>query len=113
MAVELQTRDTYLMHALFYSLVCMNLLFCSTLYTLVKPSVFSALVTSLSAILWLIWNGPLEGSTIWAFSAQHGVTESDLLSAVAIGITLRCVLTNRHTRGILNKNKNQRHRRPR
>ena len=70
----------------FHALVLLNLLFASGLWALMRPSGRASLVLAGVAVAWIIWNGPIEGATLIAFSSRHGVTESDLLSLVAFWI---------------------------
>ncbi|KXF52025.1 hypothetical protein AXA44_11395 [Rhodococcus sp. SC4] len=72
----------------FYPLVFMNLLFAATTLCLARPSRLTAAATVAAAVLWLFGNGPLEGQVLWEFDATHGLTVSDLLSAVALGIAI-------------------------
>ena len=70
----------------FHALVLLNLLFACGLWALMRPSGRASLVLAGVAVAWIIWNGPIEGATLIAFSSRHGVTESDLLSLVAFWI---------------------------
>ncbi|MFW2236774.1 hypothetical protein ACVH9Z_03800 [Rhodococcus opacus] len=72
----------------FYPLVFMNLLFAATTLCLARPSRLSAAATVAAAVLWIFGNGPLEGDVLWALNSSHGLTVSDLLSAVALGIAI-------------------------
>ena len=70
----------------FHALVLLNLLFACGLWALMRPSGRASLVLAGVAVAWIIWNGPIEGATLIAFSSRHGVTGSDLLSLVAFWI---------------------------
>ncbi|MGU3293282.1 hypothetical protein [Williamsia sp. M5A3_1d] len=83
----------------FYALVIMNLLFVSGAWSLARPSYASSGVLAGIAVLWLLANGPIEGHVILSFTLHHGVTESDLLSLVAVLIAgLGIVRTQRNSR---------------
>ncbi|MGC5247763.1 hypothetical protein ACPXB3_12650 [Gordonia sp. DT219] len=71
---------------LFHALVLLNLLFACGLWTLLRPSGRAALVLIVVGIAWVIWNKPLEGSTMIRITDRHGITEADLLSLVALWI---------------------------
>ncbi|MGV9713264.1 hypothetical protein ACWDTI_21665 [Gordonia sp. NPDC003424] len=70
----------------FHALLILNLLFATAGWVLARPSRPAAAVLVAVGLAWIVWNGPLEGATLIAFDARHGVTESDLLSVVAFGI---------------------------
>ncbi|MFV9457065.1 hypothetical protein ACNJ7E_26995 [Rhodococcus sp. NM-2] len=72
----------------FYPLVFMNLLFAATTLCLARPSRAAAAATVAAAVLWIFGNGPLEGGILWKLNSSHGLTVSDLLSAVALGIAI-------------------------
>lgn len=40
------------------------------------------------AVAWILFNGPLEGPVLLTLTREHGVTVSDLLSLVALGVAL-------------------------
>lgn len=77
----------------------MNLLFACGLWTLLRPSVRAAVLLVIVAAAWLIWNKPLEGELLISVSSRHGVTESDLLSVVAVGISVWAVTVARRRGG--------------
>lgn len=68
----------------FYALVVMNLLFVTAAWSLARPSVVSSAILTTVAVVWVLGNGPIEGHVILSFTLHHGVTESDLLSVVAV-----------------------------
>lgn len=70
----------------FHSLVILIMLFVTGAWTLARPSRVAAVVLVLVALAEIIWNGPLEGRTLLSFTAQHGVTESDLLAVAGFCI---------------------------
>ncbi|MGV9669325.1 hypothetical protein ACWDPV_01860 [Gordonia sp. NPDC003504] len=88
---------------LFHALVLLNLLFACGLWTLLRPSIRAAAVLVLVAGAWVIWNRPLEGAVLLAVTSHNGLTESDLLSLVAVWIAVWAVTvtarrrTGRHT----------------
>ncbi|NDK90064.1 hypothetical protein GYA93_10790 [Gordonia desulfuricans] len=73
---------------IFHALVLLNLLFACGLWTLLRPSVRAAVTLLVVAVAWVIWNGPIEGATLVTFTRTNGLTESDLLSVGAAGISL-------------------------
>ncbi|ORM32806.1 hypothetical protein [Williamsia sp. 1135] len=73
---------------LFYGLVLLNLLFVCGAWTLAKPSRPAAYVLIGVSILWLLFNGPIEGHVILSFTPDKGLTESDLLSFAGVCIAL-------------------------
>lgn len=77
------------MTSLFYGVLFMNLLFVTSAVCLVKPSRLSAVATVVAAVLWILFNGPLEGQVLWSVTSTNGLTVSDLLSFVALGIAVR------------------------
>ncbi|KQR96668.1 hypothetical protein ASG12_18940 [Williamsia sp. Leaf354] len=68
----------------FYALVVMNLLFVTAAWSLARPSVISSAILTTVAVVWVLANGPIEGHVILSFNLHHGVTESDLLSVIAV-----------------------------
>ena len=67
-----------------YSLVAMNALFASLAWCAAKPNRASIGAVVLCAVIWLFASGPLEGRVLKLIDEGHGVTESDLLSVVAV-----------------------------
>ncbi|QSE89756.1 hypothetical protein JWS13_14505 [Rhodococcus pseudokoreensis] len=76
------------MAPLFYPLVFMNFLFAATTLCLARPSHLTAGATVVAAVVWIFGNGPLEGAILWRLNSAHGLTVSDLLSALALGIAM-------------------------
>ncbi|GAA1885429.1 hypothetical protein [Williamsia serinedens] len=72
--------------SVFHALVLMHLLFAAALWALLRPSVRAAVACAVVAIAWVIWNGPIEGAVLVSFTPDHGITESDVLGAVALVI---------------------------
>lgn len=70
----------------FYALVVMNLLFVTAAWSLARPGVASSAILTTVAVVWALANGPIEGHVILSFTLHHGVTESDLLSVIAVVI---------------------------
>lgn len=83
---------------IFHALVLLNMLFACGLWTLLRPSVRAAAVLAAVAVAWIVWNGPIEGAVLVTLTASHGITESDLLSVVALIISLN-TLTRVRRRG--------------
>ncbi|MGN5236403.1 hypothetical protein [Rhodococcus sp. SJ-3] len=70
----------------FYSLVAMCSLFAASTWCLARPHLLSSLAAAVASGLWVILNGPLEGRVLYVVTPNHGLTESDLLSAVGLCI---------------------------
>ncbi|GAB90073.1 hypothetical protein GORHZ_083_00165 [Gordonia rhizosphera NBRC 16068] len=61
-------------------MIVLNLLFASgSGHYCARASATEAVLGVLS-VAWVVWNGPLEGATLFTISSRHGVTESDLLA---------------------------------
>ena len=71
---------------LFYALILLNLLFVAGAWCLARPSLPAAAVLTVVAVAWSRFNGPIEGRVLMSFTSEHGVTESDLLSVLAVVI---------------------------
>lgn len=74
--------------ALFHGLVLLNLLIVCGAWTLAKPSRPAAFTLIGVSVLWVLFNGPIEGAVLYSFTPNNGLTESDLLSAVGLGIAV-------------------------
>ena len=74
--------------ALFYGLVLLNLLFVTGAWCLARPSRAAAVVLIFVAVLWVLFNGPIEGHVLLSYTYQNGLTESDLLSLSGVIIAL-------------------------
>ncbi|WP_238423541.1 hypothetical protein [Gordonia sp. 'Campus'] len=70
----------------FHALVLMNLLFVVGAWCLARPSYGAAASLTAVAVAWALWNQPIEGRVLVSFSIEHGITESDVLSVVAVAI---------------------------
>ena len=77
--------------ALFYGLVLLNLLFVTGAWCLARPSRAAAVVLILVSVLWVLFNGPIEGHVLLSYTYQNGLTESDLLSLAGLIIALRAL----------------------
>ncbi|WP_308221056.1 hypothetical protein [Gordonia sp. ABSL49_1] len=71
---------------LFHAIVLLNLLVVTGAWCLARPSYPAAAILTALGIAWLFWNGPLEGRILYSINLEHGLTESDLLSAIAFVI---------------------------
>ncbi len=69
---------------LFHSVLAMNALFASLAWCLARPNWASIPSVLVLAVLWPLVNKPLEGSILLPLSDNHGITESDLLSVLAV-----------------------------
>jgi hypothetical protein len=72
----------------FHSLVLLNLLFVCGAWALAKPSRPAAFVLIGVSVLWVLFNGPIEGAILYSFTSENGLTESDLLSVAGLGIAI-------------------------
>lgn len=63
---------------------------------LVTPKLTVAALLVVAAVLWVLFNGPVEGRTLIVVTPNHGLTEADLLSVAAVGLASILVLTDRH-----------------
>jgi hypothetical protein len=70
----------------FYSLVAMCSLFAASTWCLARPHLLSSLAAAVASGLWVVLNGPIEGRVLYVVTPNHGLTESDLLSAVGLCI---------------------------
>lgn len=70
----------------FYSLVAMCSLFAASTWCLARPHLLSSLAAAVASCLWVLLNGPIEGRVLYVVTPNHGLTESDLLSAVGLCI---------------------------
>ena len=88
------------MPQVFHALVIMNLLFVSGAWCLARPSRPAAVVVLVASVLWVLFNGPIEGHVLVVLSpGRHGITESDLLSVIGAGIgAWALVLTSRRAK---------------
>ncbi|CAM3177249.1 hypothetical protein [Williamsia muralis] len=77
--------------ALFYGLVLLNLLFVTGAWCLARPSRAAAVVLIFVSVLWVLFNGPIEGHVLLSYTYQNGLTESDLLSLAGLIIALRAL----------------------
>jgi hypothetical protein len=51
-----------------------------------SPSWLSIYLLVVSSVGWLLVNGPMEGSVLWAFSETHGITVADLVSLFGFAV---------------------------
>lgn len=70
----------------FHALVLMNLLFVVGAWCLARPSYAAAAVLVANSVAWALWNQPIEGRVLVSFNIEHGITESDMLSVLAVVI---------------------------
>lgn len=67
---------------LFAALLLVVLLVCAV--RAVGGGRFAALLLVPLSFAWVLFNGPLEGPTLFVLSQSHGVTVSDLISVVCL-----------------------------
>ena len=60
--------------ALFYGLVLLNLLFVTGAWCLARPSRAAAVVLIFVSVLWVLFNGPIEGHVLLSYTYQNGLT---------------------------------------
>ncbi len=70
----------------FHALVLMNLLFVAGAWCLARPSYAAATVLAATGVAWALWNKPIEGRVLMSLSIENGITESDILSVLAVVI---------------------------
>jgi hypothetical protein len=80
---------------MFHGLVLLNLLFVTGAWCLARPSRAAAIVLIIVSVLWVLFNGPIEGHVLLSYTYQNGLTESDLLSLAGLGIALRALYLRR------------------
>ncbi|MBY4225608.1 hypothetical protein HQO39_01050 [Rhodococcus fascians] len=81
----------------FHALVLMNAVFASAAWSLARPSWSAAISLSVVSVLWLFFNAPIEGRTLYVVDAERGLTESDFLTLA--GLVLAAVTIVRVRRG--------------
>lgn len=69
---------------LFESVVVLNALFASMAWCLARPNWASMLSTLAFAVIWPFVDTPLTGRLLMTLSADKGVTQSDLISVLAV-----------------------------
>lgn len=70
----------------FHALVLLNLLFVVGAWCLARPSYPDAAALTVNGVAWALWNQPIEGRVLVSFNIEHGITESDMLSVLAVVI---------------------------
>ncbi|OZE21635.1 hypothetical protein CH262_20140 [Rhodococcus sp. 05-2255-1e] len=81
----------------FHALVLMNAVFASAAWCLARPSWPAAISLSVVSVLWLFFNAPIEGRTLYVVDAERGLTESDFMTLA--GLVLAAVTIVRVRRG--------------
>ncbi|WP_240199273.1 MULTISPECIES: hypothetical protein [unclassified Gordonia (in: high G+C Gram-positive bacteria)] len=79
----------------FHSLVLMNLLFVVGAWCLARPSYPAAAALAATGVAWALWNQPIEGRVLVSFNIEHGITESDMLSVLAVVIAVATIFRSR------------------
>ena len=75
----------------------MNAVFASAAWSLAKPSWPAAISLAVVSLLWLFFNAPIEGRTLYVVDANRGLTESDFMTVA--GLVLAAVTIARVRRG--------------
>lgn len=73
---------------LFHAILLLDLLLISAAWSLARPSFLISIVLGLLSIAWLFLNQPLEGRILLVFSPRNGLTESDLLVVLGLGLAV-------------------------
>jgi FtsH-binding integral membrane protein len=76
------------MNSFFHALVVMNALFASCSWCLARGTFLSSSAVVVTSVAWVLLNGPIEGRVLVVLTPTNGITESDLLSVIGIGIAL-------------------------
>lgn len=69
---------------LFQSVVALNALFASIAWCLARPNWASMLSTLVFAVIWPFVDTPLTGRLLMTINDDKGVTQSDLISLLAV-----------------------------
>jgi hypothetical protein len=89
---------------LFRSVVALSALFASMAWCLARPNWASMLSTVALAVLWPFVDRPLTGRILMVLSDTKGVTQSDLISVLAVliatGQAIRLFLRSRRSRPV-------------
>lgn len=70
----------------FHALVLLNCLFVLGAWCLARPGYAAAATLTATSVAWALWNKPIEGRVLVSFNIDHGITESDMLSVLAVVI---------------------------
>ncbi|SDU59729.1 hypothetical protein [Gordonia westfalica] len=73
--------------SVFHALVLLNLLFVTGAWCLARPTYRAAATLAVLSVMWLFGNGPIEGRVLISISIEHGLTESDILTALGLIIS--------------------------
>ncbi|MGU3435773.1 hypothetical protein ACNHUS_22485 [Actinomycetes bacterium M1A6_2h] len=76
------------MNSFFHALVVMNALFASCSWCLARGTFLSSSAAVVTSVAWVLLNGPIEGAVLVVLTPTNGITESDLLSVIGVGIAL-------------------------
>lgn len=81
----------------FHALVLLNAVFACAAWSLAKPSWPAAGALTISSILWLFFNHPIEGRVLYSIDYQTGVTESDFVSAAGLLLAAATIIRSRRS----------------
>ncbi|OZD07995.1 hypothetical protein CH275_05355 [Rhodococcus sp. 06-235-1A] len=82
----------------FHALVLLNAVFACAAWSLAKPSWPAACALTISSILWLFFNHPIEGRVLYSIDYQTGVTESDFVSAAGLLLAAATIMRSMRSR---------------
>lgn len=77
----------------------MNGLFASGAWCLARPNGLAIAAVVVFSVLWIMFNGPLEGRVLWTVSPDRGLTESDFLAFGGFAVAAWGVRTLRASTG--------------
>jgi hypothetical protein len=80
------------------ALVVLALLLASMVWVAVSGSVACAGLVVLLSAVWVLVNKPVEGMVLVPITKENGITSSDLLSVLGLGVALLAVAMHRSRR---------------
>jgi hypothetical protein len=94
------------------ALVVLVLLLAALVWAMVAGSLASAGLVLLLSALWVLVNKPVEGMVLVPITKDNGITSSDLLSGLGLGLALLAVARQRWRRAGRARQADHRHRSP-
>ena len=76
----------------------MNAVFASAAWSLARPSRPAAISLGVVSVLWLFFNAPIEGRTLYVVDAERGLTESDFLTLAGLVLAAATIVRVRRGR---------------
>jgi len=77
------------------ALVVLALLLTALVWVVVTGNLACAVLVLLLSAAWVLVNKPIEGAVLVPITQENGITSSDVLSVVALGITFLAVSMHR------------------